>query len=210
MPARFAAALADGLPRFPVENFRVELQFPNDFERLALRVVVETGHADQRARAWGGMDGLNEVGAGAKANDLAGLRCVCALCAGSNRGDLRRSGHAQLLVIKLTTAGQWGSPLQAPTVLGRIRMPEDKVPREARKGKEVGETRQREGGGCEAARSPLETTRTLGRGQQTRAAWQGSEHKTAMPPKPKGRAGRPVPGDAANCVECGFPVTDLA
>jgi len=35
------ATLADGLPRLAVENLRVKFQFPDDFERLTLGIVVE-------------------------------------------------------------------------------------------------------------------------------------------------------------------------
>ncbi len=99
------AALADGLPRLAVENLRVEFQFPNDFERLALGVVVKAGQADERACAWGWLDGLDEVSAGADADNLAGFK---ALLVGSGRRGVH--GRCNQLSRRRITGGGHTTP----------------------------------------------------------------------------------------------------
>ena len=71
VPGIVEATLADGLPRFAVENLRIEFQFPDDFERLALGIVVEAGHPDLRACARGTFDSFNEVGPRANPHHVA-------------------------------------------------------------------------------------------------------------------------------------------
>ncbi len=68
------AARGDRAPRVSVEDLSVELAFPEDDEGRALRVVVEAGEPDERllCRSGGGFDALDQVLAGANANDLAG------------------------------------------------------------------------------------------------------------------------------------------
>ncbi len=65
------AVFANGLPGFAVQDFRREFQFPYDFERLALGVVVEAGETNESAGAVGLLlDRAHEIGAGANADDL--------------------------------------------------------------------------------------------------------------------------------------------
>ena len=65
------AVFADGLPGFAVQDFRRKLQFPYDFEGLALGIVVKAGEANEGAGAVGLLfDGPHKVGAGANADDL--------------------------------------------------------------------------------------------------------------------------------------------
>ena len=68
------AVFANGLPGLSVQDFGRKLQFPYDFEGLALGVVVKAGKTDKGAGAVGLLlDGPHEIGAGADADNLAGL-----------------------------------------------------------------------------------------------------------------------------------------
>jgi hypothetical protein len=67
--------LAKGSTRVALRRARVDLCFPEDFERHPLRVVLEAGESNERqitAIAW--LDILHQVLARANGGDVAGLR----------------------------------------------------------------------------------------------------------------------------------------
>lgn len=74
-PGRVEAAAGDAVPAGIAEDAGIDLHLPKRLERLALGVVVEAGHANERTVHRRGRRGnvLDEVLALADANDLPGL-----------------------------------------------------------------------------------------------------------------------------------------
>ena len=75
-PCLVESALADGAPRFLVQDARVELVFPNGVERLSLRVIVHTCemHHGVAAAVAPWLDFLDEPRARSGTHHLSGLR----------------------------------------------------------------------------------------------------------------------------------------
>lgn len=71
LPGRIEASAADAFPGLLIEDLAIQLELPDNFQRLALCVVVQAGQTHQSAGGRSGFNRFDEVRAGPNTDDFA-------------------------------------------------------------------------------------------------------------------------------------------